>query len=242
MIFLEMFIASIVVFSGYFVLGLTGFGGGLIVISLLLLFLDIKYVVPAQTLLNVILFSFSVYRSRRSVQASFVYPVFSGSFIAVLLGTYMLAAYQSVLLKKVMGVLVILFALKSLLERGEVRSLRPNRIVGFITGVVSGLLSALFGAGGPVAVIYFNYGLRGKERVRATLLFYFLLLQIWVFITYVYAGLIGPGVLRLGALILPSSTIGMILGSKVQASISEATFKRAVAITLLITGALLTVS
>ena len=116
LMFLEMFVASIIVFSGYFILGLTGFGGGLIVISLLLLFLDIKYVVPAHTLLNLILFSSSVYQSRRFVQTSFVYPVFSGSFVAVLLGTYILAAYQSVLLKKVLGVIVILFSLNFLLK------------------------------------------------------------------------------------------------------------------------------
>ncbi|NVM57143.1 MAG: sulfite exporter TauE/SafE family protein [Desulfobacterales bacterium] len=119
--------------------------------------------------------------------------------------------------------------------------MKQNRIVGFITGVISGLLSALFGAGGPVEVIYFSYGLRGKERVRATLLFYFLLLQIWVFITYVYAGLISLEVLGFSALIFPSSIIGMISGSKLQGYLSEAAFRKAVAITLFITGVFLIV-
>ncbi len=233
---IDAFLTSMIVFSAFLVLGLTGFGSGVIMMSLLLLFLDIKLVVPSLSVLNIVIYSLLVLRSRRSIRKGLIPAVLLGALIGATFGTYVLATYESPLLKRIFGLFVILFALNMLFDSGKRKNLRLSNPVGFLAGAIGGLISAVFGMGGPPVVIYFAHRIRKKEALRATLLFYFLLVTLWKTPTYLYAGLIDLNVIKFSAFLLPSSVIGIILGSKIHVSISETTFRSAVVAVLLATG------
>ena len=233
---MDAFLTGIVAFSAFLVLGLTGFGSGLIMISLLLLFMDIKLVIPSFSVLNIMIYSISTLQIRKNIRKGLIPVVLFGALIGTTLGTHMLATYESLLLKRIFGLFVAVFALNMLFESGKRKNLGLGNPIGFLAGVIGGLISALFGMGGPPVVIYFGHRIRKKEALKATLIFYYLLVTLWKTSTYLYAGLIDLNVVKFSAFLLPPSTIGMILGSKIHTSISETTFRRIVAAVLLLTG------
>ena len=148
-VFTEFFLASVVTFSAFSVLGLTGFGSGLVMVPVLLLFLNIKLVVPSVLVLHGMILLFFTFTLRKLVEKRLLPLVLSGGFIGVFLGTYVLATYESLLLKKIFGIVVMLFALNMFFGGEKKRVLKLGNLVGFFAGLVSGAISALFGMGGP---------------------------------------------------------------------------------------------
>jgi uncharacterized membrane protein YfcA len=233
------FFAGIVSFLAFLILGLTGFGSALIMIPLLLLFLDIKEVLPATKLVGIVILAILVIQSRHHILRRTAFLSFSGAFFGAIVGTYFLASFQSVLLKKIFGIFVILFSIDMLLHRVKRPSLMGGRSLGIAAGILSGLTGALFGMGGPPIVIYFNYQIERKESFRATLLFFFLLSDLWVITTYLYTGLIRLEAFKLFSILFLPALLGMFLGSRIHSSINEDLFRKAIASILIVTGILL---
>ncbi|HID94827.1 MAG TPA: sulfite exporter TauE/SafE family protein [Candidatus Latescibacteria bacterium] len=232
-------LASLIVFWAFIVLGMTGFGSGLIMVPLLLLFLDIKLVVPVSRVLGVLCVGYLTVRLWREIRRDLLLPVLVGSLFGTVLGTYVLASYDSTLLRKVFGGFVILFSVRMFFESRGVKSLKLGRRAGFLAGMISGWTASAFGTAGPPAVIYYNYTIRRKNVFRATLITYFFLGSIWGLVVYGWAGLITMEVIRFTLYLLPAFVAGAALGFRLHGQVNEALFRRVVAAVLLITAGFL---
>ena len=221
----------------FLIRGLTGFGSGLLMVPLLLLFLDMKLVVPTAVSLAVLggILLISTFQTRKWVRKDVLLTMIAGAIIGVVLGTYVLASYKSSLLKKLFGLFISGYALRMLFwDKPVVRELK--NYVGLIAGFLGGCLGGMFGTGGPPVIIYLNRKIKDKRTFRATLILYFLVANTWQFVTFCCVRLINWEVLKFVLYLLPAFIVGNLVGSVLHVKINQVLFNRIVALVLLITG------
>ena len=231
-------LASLIVLVAHIMKGVTGFGSSLIIVPLLSLFVDIKFVVPVMAIMTffagLILFLMTKKHIKKDEFFLVLMFVMVGSFI----GAQILANYDSILLKRIFAIFVILFSLRMLLtsERKIIRKIK--KFWGAIAGFIGGILGGMFDTNGPPIVIYFGHKL-DKEKFRATITAIFFVDVIWRNILYVSNGVTSLDTLKFALFLLPALIIGIFLGSKIHLKINEVLFRRIVAVILLITGIVL---
>lgn len=231
-------IASLIVFIAHIIKGLTGFASSLIIVPLLSLFLDIKFVVPAMAVITLFSGLILFLMTKKHIQKDEFFLVLIFIIIGSFIGAQILANYSSVLLKKIFGIIIILFSLKMLLIADKKIIKKIKKYWGAIAGFIGGILGGMFDTNGPPIVIYLGHKLK-KQTFRATITAIFFIDVIWRNILYIWNGVATLESFKFALLLLPALIIGIFAGSKIHIKINEVLFKKAVAIILLITGILL---
>jgi uncharacterized membrane protein YfcA len=206
-------------------------------VPIMLLFLDMKLVVPVSATLTMLcgFILITTFQTRKWIRKDVLPTLISGAIIGTVVGTYMLASFKSDILKKLFGVFIIAYALKMLFWN-KADSKEPKNYIGIIAGFFGGVLGGLFSTGGPPVVIYLNKKTCDRRIFRATIIFYFLVINLWQFAVYCYTGLITTDVLKFILYLLPAFIAGNLIGAFLHVKINDVLFNRIVAIVLLITG------
>jgi uncharacterized membrane protein YfcA len=235
-------LSSLIVVMAFLIRGLTGFGSGLLSVPLLLLFLDMKLVVPTAATLAVLagILMLSTFQTRKWIRKDLLLMLIIGAVIGTPLGTFVLSTYESSLLKRLFGIFISAYALKMLFWNKE-DGKEVSRYVGLIAGLAGGCLGGMFATGGPPVIIYLNRQIKDKQAFRATIILYFLVSNSWQYVTYCYRGLINIEVLKFVLYLLPAFIIGSLAGSLLHIKINQVLFRRVVALVLLVTGVCLVV-
>ena len=232
-------LAGFIVLIGHFIKGLSGFASALFAIPLLALFLDIRFVVPVFLLFDFISGIILTIQNRRFIDKKSGLLVLSGLIIGTAVGTYLLVSFGNEALKRVFGVVVILFALKILILDKENIKKQISKIWAPVSGLAGGCTGAMFGLNGPPMVMYLTHRLRDKQVFRATLYGLFFVDACYRLILYSFSKLITIEVIKFALYLTPFLVIGLLLGSKLQAKINENIFKKIIALILVVTGAFL---
>jgi hypothetical protein len=220
----------------YFIRGISGFGSGLIAVPLLAHFLPLQFVVPLVLVLD---FSASLALSRRTrghARWDEIRPVLPFSIAGVFLGVALLIELPREPLLTGLGIFVMVFGLRNLLNLHGDQPI--SRLWAAPAGLTGGMVSALFGTGGPPYVIYFSHRIRDKSELRATFSVLFLLDGGLRIATFLATGLLlqpGLWLALLGA--LPVMAAGLYLGHKVHVGISNAQMLKLIGGLLLGSGA-----
>lgn len=229
-------LAGFIVLIGHFIKGLSGFASALFAIPLLALFLDIKFVVPVFLLFDFISGIILTIQNRRFIDKRSGLLILSGLIIGTAVGTYLLVSFGNEALKRVFGVVVILFALKILILDKEDIKRQISKIWAPVSGLAGGCTGAMFGLNGPPMVMYLTHRLRDKQVFRATLYGLFFVDACYRLILYSFSKLITIEVIKFALYLTPFLLIGLLLGSKLHAKINENIFKKIIALILIITG------
>ena len=204
-------------------------------IPLLAHYLPLQFVVP---LILVTDFSASAIMGRGTRQYArwdevrFLLPA---STVGIILGVSLLINLPRQPLLTGLGVLVLLFGLRSVLNLHDEK--RISRWWAVPAGLTGGMVGALFGTGGPPYVIYLSHRLHDKSELRATFSALFLLDGGLRIITFIIAGLLlqdGIFMALLGA--LPLMALGLYLGHRIHVGLSTAQMHRLIGGLLLISG------
>ncbi len=102
-------------------------------------------------------------------------------------------------------------------------------------------MSGIFGTSGPPIAIYLENQIDSQKILRATLLVYFLVLDIIRVIVYGCFGIVSFDILKLAAFMLPAALVGSYCGQFVQLQVNDKFFRGLMVVLLVITGVLLTV-
>lgn len=102
-------------------------------------------------------------------------------------------------------------------------------------------MSGIFGTSGPPIAIYLENQIDSRKILRATLLVYFLVLDIIRVIVYGCFGIVSFDILKPAAFILPAALVGSYCGQFVQLQVNDKFFRGLMVVLLVITGVLLTV-
>ncbi len=240
-------ICSLICFLAATIVGFSGFGFALTSVPLLALVMGLKTVVPLELLLATFCVIVLSANKLRFFKDPTVVVISVGMAAGIVVGTHLLANFESGLLKKLLGGAVILFALhifsRSNRERVSRSRKHGGRIVGTIVALVAGLLSGitggLFGTSGPPLVIYVDHFAEDKTEFRAQLLVLFVLNDIFRIILYIKYSLMTTEIVGFALWLLPAVCVGLVLGARMHFRVSEKTFGRAIAAMLLVSGLLL---
>ena len=211
----------------YSLRGSTGFGG-LIGMPLLALVIPVKVLAPAWTLLGIassatILGGDRAYVDKRAF-ASFL----PWCLVGIGAGLYLFKVLEAAALARALGVLVLLYAAYTawLIAQPQARDPLPAGAVRPAAGVLSGVVGTMFGAMASIFfAMYLNACALDKRAFRATISAMLLALSLIRLVAYAAVGELGAESLAVFATALPIMGLGIYLGGRIHARMSEGLFK-----------------
>jgi hypothetical protein len=229
--------AVAVLLLAYFVRGISGFGSGLIAVPLLALRFPLPEVVPFMLIADFGASALVGGIGLGQVDWREIRRLLPAMLLGVVLGTHLLVSLPPAMLLTVLGLLAIVFAVRSLLLR-QTGFTATSKHWAYPAALAGGAVSGLFGTGGPPYVIYFSHRIRDKSEIRATFSGLFLLDGGLRIATFLATGLLlQPGLWLALVGALPVMAAGLYLGHKVHLGISNAQMLKLIGGLLLGSGA-----
>ena len=225
-----------VTFFAATVAGITGFGYGLVSVPLLVLALPPKVVIPAVTTHIFLISLLILLEVIKKVDLRRIWPLMVTGLMGLPLGVFVLLVLSEGVLRTILGVVIVFFALALLL--GLNLSIRNEKLALLPVGVTSGLLASGIAMAGPPVILFFsNQGMQ-RQVFRANLAAYFVFLNMITVPAHAASGLFTGEVIRFALLFLPTLVAGMVFGSFLSRKVPEAQFHRVVLVVVLCSGLL----
>lgn len=236
-------LAGLIIFSGHLVKGVSGFGSALFSVPLLMFILDVKFVTPVFLVFDLTSGAILVASNWRSIHRRLLFLLLCGLLVGTAIGTWVLLSFSHEVLKRVLGVLVVAWALTMLIRRQRpaapaIHARRMPYLAPF-SGFLGGALGAMFSVNGPPIIIYLAHVLEDKQAFRATLYGIFFADACYKLVLFTVNRLVTGEVLRFALLMAPFLVVGTLTGSWLQKYIDQALFTKIVAFILLVTGIIL---
>jgi len=225
-----------VLFFATFVRSALGFGEALVAVPLLALVMPVQVVAPLAVLVSITVALVVVIQDWRSVHLRSAGWLILATLFGIPLGLWLLKTVPESIVKAILGVFIIAFALYSL--AGCKPELDSDRMAPFF-GFVAGILGGAYGMNGPPLVVYGVLRRWTPVQFRATLQGYFLIASIVGMAGYALTGLWTRTVTRYYLLSLPLALIAIFLGTVLHRHLSGARFLMCVNIGLALIGLLL---
>jgi len=229
--------------SSVFLLSLSkvGFGGGAGNLATPLMAL----VISAQTSLGIILpllcicDIFALYYYRGKWNYDLLRQLSPFSILGVIAGSLMLGSFPDRLLKQVIGILAISFALIQIIREKIMTNVHryiPRPWHGYLVGSITGITSTIAHQGGPVATIFLLTQKLTKEVFMGTITVIFAIINAAKLPFYLYLHIINFRSLELTLLLIPMAGLGAILGRFLNRRVPDEMFVKIVYILLILTG------
>jgi len=234
---------AVVLLCSFAVRGAAGFGAGLIAVPMLTFILPVPTAVSVASVLTTLTSIQQVSREWRQIAWPQFITIFLYSMVGIGLGLYFIKLLNEDVLRRCLGIFLILYSCHSLwVARTSTRLLakRWHGPLAAVVGIAGGLISALFGAGaGPVYVVYFDILRLEKAVFRATMSAVVLLAGVARIAGYESSGFYTASSVALVATGIPLVLIGSWLGDRVIYRLNDRWFSRLVAAIILLSGATL---
>ncbi len=237
---LLLIVVPLVVLFAYFLFGIGGFGSAVIMVPLLANWLPLTFVVPMVVLLDLVASAWVGRSSREAVSREELKLLAPWFITGIILGVTLLVALPAKPILIALGLFCLVVGAQNLMSPGFSGAI--PRWWSIPTGVIGGMLGALFGTGGPVYMIYLSKRLPDKLQIRATMSTIISISTILRTLSYAISGLLLSAKLLLtAALLLPLMAVGILVGSRVHLSLTDAQMRRMVGVLLLLSGASLVI-
>ena len=218
---------------------LFGFGAGLITVGGMALFMpQVTDVVTMLLLVSLPAEIFVVAKAWREVAWRGTVLILIGLFAGVLIGTRILAVSEPTFILTLLAVFLV--------AAGSAFALVPPRArvrwpvwTGPPIGLVSGVLTGLFGTGGPPLIFYYQLAGVGKAEFRGSMMAIFMLATFVRIPAYAFSGLLTTPRIVSAAMLLPIALLGAWIGNRIHLQLSESRFRILVGAALGLMGALL---
>jgi uncharacterized membrane protein YfcA len=235
-------VAPLVVFAGYVMFGISGFGATIIIIPILAHFLPLKFVVPLLVLLDfgaaIMMRANKATDARDNAELRWMLPFMLTGMVA---GAYLLKIAPESWLMLGLGLFVAGNAAASLLRKGAVAG-GIARVWGAPIALLGGIGSSLFGTGGSVYAIYVTRRIRDPGAMRATMS---TIISVSVMVRIVVFSLTGLlikielGIAALALMLFMAG--GLLLGMRLHSRMNPDQLRRTVYGLLLVSGSSLAI-
>ena len=227
----------------YAVRGSTGFGAAA-AMPLLALVVPLKILVPVWTLLGLTSSLAIVARDYRFVAVRELLRTLPTGLIGIAAGLYVFKTADSRTLAQALGVLVIAYGAYSLwtTTRPPAKPHAAPALIAPVAGILGGAVGTTFGTMASIFyAIYFDAIHMAKEYFRATMSAMILTLSIIRGAGYFAVGEFGAEAWLTFAVAFPAMLIGILVGDRFHANMSETAFRRMVGVVLIASGLALVV-
>jgi uncharacterized protein len=213
-----------------------GFGEALVAVPLLALTLPVQVAAPLAVLVSITVAVVVVIQDWRNVHVRSAGWLVLSTLFGIPLGLLLLKTVPESIVKSILGVFIIGFAIYSLAGRKpELHSDRLAPLFGFLAGILGGA----YGMNGPPLVVYGVLRRWQPAQFRATLQGYFLIASIVGMAGYALTGLWTRTVSSYFLLSLPLALIAIFLGHAIHRRLSGDRFLTCVNAGLALIGVLL---
>lgn len=227
----------LILFLAGFTHGVSGFGSVILSIPLLAVVLDIKSVIPLANLIAVTMTVTVFLQLRHQFDWKKLSPLIWGAMPGIVLGVFFLKRLDKETIHWLLGVLLIGFALYSLLFRSSRKEIRKKWA--YVFGFLSGCLGGAFGASGPPVIAYTSLQTWSKDQIKVTLQGFFFLSGVAIGISHALSGITTFRVLHFYVSGLPALLLGAGLGSFFYGFINEESYRRLIIFLLACLGVLM---
>jgi uncharacterized membrane protein YfcA len=225
-----------IVFFAFFVRGISGFGSATIAVPLLAHVIPLQLAVPLLLLLDFISTLATVRIDRGMVDRSEVRRLIPCAIVGVIIGATMLVRLPPAYLLSGLGILVMFFGIRTLVNPSGERPISHYWAVP--AGLTGGIFGGMFGSGAATPyVVYLTHRLRDKRRVRATFCGFAVFDYGFRIVAFGATGVllkIALGVLL--AIAIPAMALGQYLGNRVHRRISNEQALRVIGVLLILSG------
>ena len=235
----QFFAVCLILAAAEMVYVLLGFGAGLIAVGFLALLLpELKDTVVLLLLVNLPAELYVVRTSWQRISWRAALMIFTGVAVGIPVGTWWLKQGDPRFLLTLLGVFLVVVGAVFLVLRSPGREIFPPWVAAPI-GVISGVLTGLFGTGGPPLIVYYQLSGVDKAAFRGNLMAIFLMMTAVRVPSYAAFGLITGERLWSSLAVLPAVIVGAVIGNRIHLGIEDSTFRRLVSAALLMIGLLL---
>ena len=228
-------LVGFVVFAGYLVFGVTGFGASPITIPVLVHLLPLTFVLALAAILDLSSALVLGFHTRRQADARELAALVPFTLVGLALGVTLLVHLPRNTTLLALGLFVCAFALYVIVRRDAVR--RLSRGWAAPAGIAGGVIGALFGMGGPPYVMYITGRVAEPAAQRATIS-QMVILNVGLRVAaFALAGLLTSRALWIaGAILLPVAWAGVWAGHRVHVRLAPATASRVIGGALFTSG------
>lgn len=226
---------GLVVFVGYMVFGITGFGASPITIPVLVHVLPLTFVLALAAILDLGSAVVLGFHTRRQADARELVVLVPFTLVGLALGVTLLVHLPRNATLLALGLFVCIYALHVIVRRDAVR--RLSRGWAAPAGAAGGVIGALFGMGGPPYVIYITGRIAEPAAQRATISQMVILNVGLRVVAFALAGLLASRALWVAvAILLPVAWAGVWAGNRVHVRIAPRAIERIIGAVLFVTG------
>lgn len=210
-----------------------GFGSSTVFLPLALLFLDFRTALVLVAFMhlfgNIGRINFFRHGFDKKLLWSFGVP----SVISTLIGALLVSYFPQMLLKGILGVFLVVYAVVSLVENFRLREDRKNIVIG---GAISGFLAGLIGTGGALRGAFLSAFALKKEKYIATAAAIALAVDLTRLPVYLYQGFLGQEYYWYVPILFAVALAGSFVGKQIVDTISQKGFRNIVLVALLLIG------
>ena len=235
----EVAVSALMIAVAGFTIGAVGFGFGLTTTPVLLLFLDPQTVVVTINAVAIVAFGLVLIETRGHVRYRELTPVAVAGALGVPAGVYALASLDPSALRIAISALVLTLTVLVIVKT-EWRIPRP-RITGPVLGFGVAAAVAGLAIGGPLLVLFLLGRGMGRQGVRASMAFFFIVVYCTAAVGYVVQGLFTAERLILIAAVAPGAVLGYWLSTRLAGRMNERVFRQAVVGVIAVTSTLVLV-
>lgn len=218
---------------GFYIQTIAGFAAALIALPIILNVLNIQ---ESVALLSIFFLLFSIvliYKNWKLINKKIVTEMSIGIIFGLILGIFILKFGNPIVLKKALGIFILLFVGYSYINKKKIKIF--NKLV-IVYGFFGGLFSGLFSTGGPLFVVCIYNKLNKSNIIRATIIGTLGITDFFKIPLLIYFDILTYDVFLLSLYVLPFFLIALFLGHKTYNRVNENTFKNIVMILLILSG------
>ncbi len=221
----------------YFIKGLCGFANTLVFDSILGFGATNVNISPVELVLGYPTNMILMWRNRKKLSAKIILPLCAILITGSVAGAILLKNTDTTKIKIVFGAAVVLLGIELAVREffGGAKLRKESKVVLFVIGLVSGLLSGLFGVGVLLAS-YVNRVTKSNDEFKANISAVFLVENTVRIISYSVLGIINLQSLKTAATLMPFMLISLFAGMKSANLLNEKTVKKIVIVLLIISG------
>lgn len=211
------------IFIGFYVQTVVGFAGSLVALPILLFGLEFQDAVAYISIFYVFSSISLLAREWPNMEKKILLQLAITSVIGVVVGIVVLTFAKPVLLKKGLGIFILLYIAHSILGK---RKVILNRSGVFGMGLLAGFFAGLFSTGGPLYVICVENTVKNVKALRATMIGVLGLVTMTRVPALAVSGILGVTHLKHTLFVLPAFILAQYLGRLTFQHMNEAMFRK----------------